>query len=239
MPPMTTTRTLAAAIASGLALTPAHATAPRVIRAPVPHVQPHSQPAEPGPPVPGRRAPPAAASQPASAPWLPLEQRAYRQAHTGPYDALIADAALEHRLDAHLLRALLWEESKLQPGAINPVSGAVGLGQHVRRGIRGVNEIRCLKRARRLRCQLGDAEYTREKALQPEESIQATAEHLAALVGRWGVFGGVSFYNGGAHRRAFAYRVLRQANRYRVESGLPPLPGPRAPRRRPPVGLTS
>ena len=90
-----------------------------------------------------------------------------------------------------------------------------------------------------MRCSLGAHEYTREKALDPEESIPATAEHLSHLVQRWGVFGGVKWFNGGSRRVAFAHRVIRQANRYRTESGLPPLPGPRARVRRPPMEPTS
>jgi hypothetical protein len=222
---MTTTTKIAAAIASGLALTPAHATAPRVHRPPVPHTQPASAPASQPAPRPHVGASP-----------MPLEQLAYRITHVGAFDGLIAKAALEQGLDPHLLRALLYEESKLDPWAVNPVTGAAGMGQHTATGRAGVNELRCLKRSRRLRCSLGAHEYTREKALQPEESIQATAEHLAALVSRWGVFGGVRNYNGGAHRRTFALRVLRTANRYRVESGLPPL---REPRTRPARQATS
>jgi hypothetical protein len=139
-----------------------------------------------------------------------------------PHGPAVVQASAVHGVDPFVLRALLVEESGPRLDRVfNPRSHAVGVGQHTRTGRRAVNEIRCLKLVGRPRCELGTREYTLEAALVPALSIEATAEHLAALQRRWGAVAGLSHYNGSRHRRYFAARVLRRADHLRARL-MPP-----------------
>lgn len=173
---------------------------------------PHSQPA----PASQSTTAPTPASQP-----LTLYD-VYRLTHTEQFDDLIVDAAQEWNLDPFLFRALLDEESGRGKRLINRTSGAAGIPQFVRRGIRGLNEIRCLRLYKRLKCDLGDDKFTRAKAFIPEEAIPASAELLSYLLSRWG-WSGVAHYNGNTWKWGFAKRVYRKARLYRLQSGLPPM----------------
>lgn len=162
--------------------------------------------------------------QPQLQPPRPLTvYEAYQVTQDDEYDDLIVEAAQTWSLDPFLLKGLIYEESGGLPTARNPDSGATGLGQFVRAGITGLNNIRCLRLYHKFRCDLGDDEFTREKALDPEEATQATAELLAYHIGRWGLTVGVESYNGNKWKKAFAQRVLRRTNRFRTTAGLPPL----------------
>ena len=194
-------------------------------------------------PAPQSQPVPAAASQPA-APSAPASQpltlyAVFRLTFTEEYDDLIADAAEDWHLDPFLFRALLDEESGRGKRLINPDSGAPGIPQFVHVGIQGLNRIRCLRLHQRIKCQLGDDEFTRAKAFIPEESIPAAAELLSHLMGRWG-WRGVAHYNGNTHKWEFAKRVYRKARLYRLQSGLPPAdhPRPRPPTPRPLVATS-
>jgi soluble lytic murein transglycosylase-like protein len=140
----------------------------------------------------------------------------YQLTQEDEHDPLIVTAAEEWRLDPFLLKGLLYEESRLDPSIINKTSGAAGIAQFTRTGRQGLNRIR-----RQRGC---DDELTYQKSLNPEHAIPASAELLSYLIGRWGRDYGIASYNGGRYKHGFARRVLRQANRYRTLSGLPPLP---------------
>jgi len=148
---------------------------------------------------------------------------AYQVTQDDEHDDLIVDAARVWHLDPFLLKGLIYEESGGRPGARNPDSGAAGLGQFVKVGIAGLNHIRCLRLYHKFRCDLGDDEFTREKAWDPEEAVPATAELLAYHIGRWGLRVGVESYNGNKWKKPFAQRVLRRTNQLRAMAGLPPL----------------
>ena len=172
--------------------------------------------------VPGPLDPPAPAADTGRAaplpPPEPLRVRAYRLTHRDRLDPAILDAALDWDLDPFLFRALLWVESGLQPGIVNPRSGAAGIGQFTAVGRRGLERIRAAR---------GEpGAFTRADALDPDLAIPAAAELLAYQVDRWGTFHGVAAYNGGKAKRAFARGVLRQARRFRLEAALPPDPPP-------------
>jgi hypothetical protein len=140
-----------------------------------------------------------------------------------PHGPAVVQASAVHGVDPFVLRALLVEESGPRLDRVfNPRSHAVGVGQHTRTGRRAVNEIRCLKLVGRPRCELGTREYTLEAALVPALSIEATAEHLAALQRRWGAVAGIGWYNGSRGRKHFAARVLRRADHLRARL-MPPL----------------
>jgi hypothetical protein len=147
---------------------------------------------------------------------------AYQITQEDEHDELIVDAAETWGLDPFLFKALLWEESGVCRKRINPDSGAAGCGQFTRTGIKGLNTIRCLRLHKRTTCDLGDEEFTREKALDPEEAIPAAAELLSWLIDRWG-WSAVAHYNGNKWKWAFSKRVFRTADRYRTMAGLPPL----------------
>jgi len=208
----TTTRTAAAAIAGGLALVPGQAAAPRALRHPPAHVR-------------------ATASKPASAPTAPplahLDGNlAFRITQRGRYDATIVDAAEKWGHDAFLLKGLLTKESELTAYAENENSGARGIAQFTPSGAAAVGR---LQRARGLK---GVFSYAR--TLDPIASIHAAAEFLDYLRDACTVLGdGVALmlagYNTGSCRTrvpGFVLAVVKHANRYRLESGLPPLPAP-------------
>jgi hypothetical protein len=209
---VTTTTRAAAAIAGGLALYPGHAAAPRVPPHPPAHVRP-------------------AASQPASAPTLASvryldDNFAFRITQRGKYDVTIADAAEKWRHDAFVLKGLLRKESEFNPYAEHEESGARGISQFTPSGAAAVGR---LQRARGL-----SSVFSYAKTLDPVASIHAAAEFLAYLRDACSLLGdGVAFmlagYNTGrceGRVPGFVLAVVKHANRYRLESGLPPLPAP-------------
>ena len=136
------------------------------------------------------------------------ELRAYALTQGGPHDGVILASAAVHHVSPFTLRALLWEESKLTPGVVNPRSGACGAGQFTEAGRRGLERLR-----RR--------PFTCEHALHPVHGIEATAFMLRHLERRWGAWAAVEWYNGGKHRKGFARRVHRLAAQMRAKAGLP------------------
>ena len=136
------------------------------------------------------------------------ELRAYALTQGGPHDGVILASAAVHRVDPFTLRALLWEESKLRPDAVNPRSGCVGIAQWCPSGRRGLAELR-------------GRPFTVEHALDPARAIPAAAFMLAHLERRWGAWSSVEWYNGSKHRKSFARRVHRMAARLRAKAGLP------------------
>ena len=160
-----------------------------------------------------------AALAPPSTPATLSIYEAYRLTQEHELDDLIVAAAEDWMLDPFLLRGLLYEESRLVPNIINPRSGASGIAQFTRAGRKGLNTIRRMRGC--------DDEFTYAMTLEPEEAIPAAAELLSYLSSRWGRDAAVAHYNGGPNKKWFARRVLRWANRFRLESGLPPLPPPR------------
>lgn len=171
--------------------------------------------------APARSLPPEA---PATQPSSVTIYQAFDLTQTDEFDPLISQAAEDWRLDPFLLKGLLFEESGLNPKIRNKTSYAAGIAQFTTGGIRGMNVIRCQRMYQSYRCDLGDDEFTRTKAYDPEEAIPAAAELLSYLISRWGRDYGVASYNGGRFKHGFARRVIRQTNRYRTLSGLPPLP---------------
>ena len=140
-----------------------------------------------------------------------------------PHGPAVVRASVEHGVDPFVLRALLIEESGPRLDRVfNPRSGAIGLGHHTATGRRAVNEIRCRRLTGSNRCELGPREYTRAAAMVPALSIEATAEHLAALQRRWGFAAGLGWYNGSSGRKGFATRVLRRADHLRARLMPPP-----------------
>lgn len=163
--------------------------------------------------------------QPAVPPAPLSVYEVYRRTQSHEFDRLIVAAAETWRIDPFLFKGLLWIESGIGLRLINPKSGAAGIPQFTKSGRQGVTNIR---KARGL-----NEPLTYEDCLVPEKALPAAAELLSYLVSRWGRDYGLASYNGGKDKHNFALRVLRQANRYRTESGLPPLPAPR--KKKPPL----
>lgn len=157
---------------------------------------------------------PGPASAPTEASGESLERRAFRATVEWEHAGVVQAAADEWGVDAFILLALLWAESRLDVTAVNRRSRAAGVSQFTATGRRG------LERIRRLRGE--HAPFTRADALDPHKAIPAAAEMLAWLTSRWGEQGGVRWYNGGKHRRAFARKVFRKLEQLRREAGLPP-----------------
>jgi soluble lytic murein transglycosylase-like protein len=169
-------------------------------------------------------APEVAGTSPSSAPAPVLScADIFRMTQDDQYDNLIADASEQWKVDPFILKGLLWEESRLDASIINSKSGAAGIAQFTKTGRVGLTRIRKMRG--------DDEEFTRKDALDPEKAIPASAELLSYLISRWGRNSGIAHYNGGKYKRWFMWRVLRRANQYRTESGLPPLPArpPRTP----------
>jgi soluble lytic murein transglycosylase-like protein len=59
----------------------------------------------------------------------PAERHAAKQCDQGRALACIRRAALHYHVDEPRLRFIAWRESRYQPGAVNPSSGAAGLFQ--------------------------------------------------------------------------------------------------------------
>lgn len=207
---MTATRTLASALAGGLALTacPAGSAEPPAPRPKPPHSQPASAPAS---------RPVLLLVGPSDDPFT-LEQRAYRIVHRGPHDLVIAESSKRWGHDPFVLDGLLTRESGKQTGVHHKRTKARGISQFVPSGAAAVGR---LQRKRGLR----DV-FTYAKALDPREAIPAAAELLAYLMD---VCGGLHealvAYNRGSCGRpnAFSRSVLRIANALRVAAALPPI----------------
>ena len=137
------------------------------------------------------------------------ELRAYALTQDGPHDGTILASAAVHRVDPFTLKALLWEESKLRPDAVNPRTGCAGIAQWCPSGRRGLEQLR-------------GRPFTRAHALNPHEAIPAAAFMLAHLQRRWGAHGGIVWYNGGVDRHRFARGVVRTEARLRLAAGMPP-----------------
>ena len=150
------------------------------------------------------------------------EQRAYRLAYPGGVEATIGTAAKDWGLDGFVLLALLWAESRLEARPVHRRSGAAGISQLTAGGRRAVSRLRARRGA--------PTTFTHAMALEPGEAIPAAAELLAHLVERRGdLERAITAYNCWRCLRptGFARHVLRQANRRRVEAGLPPIPAAR------------
>lgn len=164
----------------------------------------------------------------------------FRTTQQDKFDHLILEAAEVWKLDPFLLKGLLYEESGLQPRIINcqkkkrgkciKSSGAAGIAQFTKTGRKGLNDIRKLRGS-------DEEEFTYQDSLNPEKAIPGSAELLSYLINRWGRNRGIENYNGGKNKYYFMLRVLRQTNRFRTESGLPPLPFG-TPRKREPLPVS-
>jgi len=188
----------AAALAGGLAL----AACPAVqVAMPV-----QSVPVKP-PPQASRPAP---ASQPASSPAELDELLAYRLTHRGPRDRAIADAAARWSLSPYLLRGLLWHESRLDPRAEHPSTGARGVAQFTRGGAAAVARLQRLRGVRLV--------FSYARAFDPELAIPAAAELLRYLLDTCGgVHAALTAYNTGNCRArvpAFVRAVLGYAQAF-------------------------
>jgi soluble lytic murein transglycosylase-like protein len=148
----------------------------------------------------------------------PLEYRAFRLTQTGPYDALIRDAAQRWAVDPFIFKGLLLTESELDPKIINKKSGAAGIGQFTASGRRGVTNIRKWRGFHR--------KFTLDDALNPQEAIPAAAELLAYFMGVCRTPArALMAYNSGSCRgsKGFVQVVFMRMNRLRTLAGLPPV----------------
>lgn len=162
------------------------------------------------------------ASQPASLPALSPEQRAWGLLEE-PFTDLIWESANVWKVDPWILLGLLWAESRLYPEAVNKVSRASGIAQFTKTGRKGLNTIRCMRLTGRMRCDLGDHEFTPADTFDPEKAVPAAAELLSYLTNRWGPLAAVKHYNGGPYKHHFADKVLQRTEYYRMTTGMPPL----------------
>jgi soluble lytic murein transglycosylase-like protein len=153
---------------------------------------------------------------------VPVEYRAFVMAQHEEHDQVILTSAVQWNIDPFMLKGLLWTESKMRPGAEHETTKALGIAQFTASGRRAMEVI---WKKRGLRRSFGRAD-----ALDPEKAIPASAEMLSYLTGRCGSFSrALAAYNTGSCRfrqRGFVLRVTKHANRFRTESGLPPLPSP-------------
>lgn len=129
-----------------------------------------------------------------------------------PYAAHIDRQARAHGVDSHVLHSLLWHESRMDPRARNPRTGALGLGQFVPSGRAAVSRIR--------RAKGQPWRFTANDALNPFFAISAAAELVAHLVDHCGsTLRGLGAYASGSCKRGLrqARRVIRYAEWLRAE----------------------
>jgi hypothetical protein len=162
----------------------------------------------------------------------------------GRFDEAILLAATDFDVDPWVLKALLLNESGMNP-RMRGWSG-VGIASFTPAGVRGVNWVRKKRDAGH-----EFERFTMRQAMNPEKAIPAVAEYLAWGIRRFGsVEAGLGFWNGGfeharkvrrwgyrgAKRRGvlktcagvpmsgvFVENVWRRANLLRAQAGLPPL----------------
>ena len=173
----------------------------------------------------------------------------FRGTSDGHLDSVIADAADDHDLDPFILKALLYNESKLNPNMKSRFG--VGVGSFTPAGVRGVNWLR--ERG------IGPSghsfeRFTIQDAMDPQKAVPAVAEYLSYGIKHFGRDGGLAFYHCGfLHGRAvkkFGYwgakgrgilsrcgsvrmsgryvlNILKRANALRTQAGLQPLEPPK------------
>jgi soluble lytic murein transglycosylase-like protein len=144
------------------------------------------------------------------------EHQAFLASPESVHDELILAAAVAWELDPWVFRTLLRAESRLDPLARHPKTGAIGIAQLSRGGRRAVANLR---RARGVPATLVDA----RKAFDPEEAIPAAAELLRHLVDRCRTVGrALRAYHtrGCGPPDAWARMILRRAARARRRAGL-------------------
>lgn len=153
---------------------------------------------------------------------LPTDLRAFALTQEGPHDAAILSAALTHGLDAWVLKALLGVESREVATATNHRSGATGIAQFTAGGRWAVSRLQ------------GRA-FTRQDALRPASAIDGAARLLRHHLDECGTLrGALGAYGRGrcGGLRHYVARIIQQANRLRLEAGLPPIREPQTPRTR-------
>ena len=108
------------------------------------------------------------------------------------YDRLIRDVALEHHLDPMLVKAVVWRESRFDPGKH---------GSHGERGLMQVSEKAANEWARENKI----AGFQVEQLFDPKTNLEAGSWYLHRAIGHWEHQGdplpfALAEYNAGASR---------------------------------------